>query len=203
MAQRAGKGSLWLLAIPGFVVVLLIVILLVLVRYGTFLDQLVRVLALAAYLTAFASIIMTNYVREMFQYFGKPFMTIHHIASITAIVLMIAHPIVVVFRDAWPGVLLPQTGSLRVFFMYAGAPALYLFVIGVVAVLLRRLALRSWRYIHWLTYIAFILATVHAMLLGSHFVFLPIKIIAGLMVAASVLVFVLRRLKRKRRPRAA
>lgn len=203
MAQRAGKGSLRLLAIPGLIMVVLIVILLVLVPYGTFADQLVRTLALAAYLTAFASIIMTNYVREMYQYFGKPFMTIHHIASITALVLMIAHPLVVVFRDAWPGVLLPQTGSLRVFFMYAGAPALYLFVIGVVAVLLRRLALRSWRYVHWLTYIAFVLATVHAILLGSNFVFLPVKIVAGLMAAASVLVFVLRRAKKKRRPRAA
>jgi predicted ferric reductase len=203
MAQRAGKGSLWLLAVPGFVMVVLIVVLLVLVPYGTFVDQLIRVLALAAYLTAFASIIMTNYVREMFQYFGKPFMTIHHIASISALVLMIAHPVVVVFRDAWPGALLPQTGSVQLFFIYAGAPALYLFVIGVVAVLLRRLALRSWRYIHWLTYIAFILATVHAILLGANFVFLPVKIIAGLMAAASVLVFVLRRAKKRRRPRAA
>jgi predicted ferric reductase len=202
MGKRAGQGSLRLLAIPGIVMVLLIVILLILVPNGTFADQLIRVLALAAYLTAFASIIMTNYVREMYQYFGKPFMTVHHIASISALVLMLSHPIVVVIRDAWPGVLLPQTGSLRVFFMYAGAPALYLFVIGVIAVFLRRLALRSWRYIHWLTYIAFILATVHAILLGSHFVFLPVKIIAGLMAAASVLVFVLRRLK-KRRARAA
>ena len=58
---------------------------------------------------------------------------------------------------------------------------------------------KSWRIIHWLTYIAFIFATVHGILLGSNFQFLPVRIIAALMAVVAFSIFIIKRITNPKR----
>jgi len=62
-----------------------------------------------------------------------------------------------------------------------------------------RSALRKqWKTIHWLNYLAFILGTIHAWLIGTSFQYPAIKVIAVLMTVALVAVFVKKRWAQRR-----
>ena len=69
--------------------------------------------------------------------------------------------------------------------------------IASLAALFRTSSLRKqWRYVHWLNYLAFLLATTHAILLGSEFRSTAMKVIPILLALALVAAFVLKRLQR-------
>jgi DMSO/TMAO reductase YedYZ heme-binding membrane subunit len=89
--------------------------------------------------------------------------------------------------------------SLGTFFTWGGPPALYLIGLASLAALWRTGALRKqWRYVHWLNYLAFFLASAHAILLGSEFRSPAMKVIPILLSLALVVAFVLKRTQRSR-----
>ena len=130
------------------------------------------------------------------------FIKIHHIVSISALVLITIHPLAVVWTWSSVDVLLPQFGSLEVFLTWGGPPAFYLVALGTIGVALRKRFTRSWRSIHKLNYIAFLLGTVHALLLGTDGQGLVVRLVAIAMALIVVYVYIKKRGARVRPTRA-
>ncbi len=133
---------------------------------GSALNWLIRGVALLGYLAIYLSILSSAYARQLVRLFGRPFIQVHHILSIAGLALIALHPLGVALDWSSPGILFPRLDSLRVFLQWGGPPALYLIVVASLAAALRRPIGKGWRAIHILSYLAFLLATVHATLLG-------------------------------------
>jgi sulfoxide reductase heme-binding subunit YedZ len=91
---------------------------------------------------------------------------------------------------------------LRGFLTWGGPPAWDLLVIASAAALLRASLKKSWRTIHYLTYLAFLIGTTHALLIGTDTQLWPVRIVAILMALAVVYAFVRKRLRPARRGRS-
>lgn len=181
--------------IPTAVGLLVLLILYTLYRTpGPLSWSLVRAAALFGYGTLFLVIVSTEYLREMRRLFGKPFLTVHHILAVTALALVIIHPIAVALASRDVTVFVPQFTSLRTFFTLGGRIALYLIFIAVFAALLRACIKSFWRLIHWLNYVAFALAFVHSWLLGTNISTSALRFIWPVMAGLVLLIWVHKRL---------
>ena len=156
----------------------------------------VRTYALLGYLCVFVAAVSALYMRELYRFFGRPFPKVHHTVTVTGLVLLALHGLIVAINFG-PNVLVPKFGSLRLFFTWGGPIALYLIGIASLVALFRSSSLRKqWRYLHWLNYLAFFLATTHAILLGSEFRSAAMKAIPIVLALALVAAFVLKRRQR-------
>jgi DMSO/TMAO reductase YedYZ heme-binding membrane subunit len=192
---KKGKRNSWYFVLLALVSVAVVVVLF-LVQPPRGVDTLVRAAALLGYLAVFFATLSSAYLRELVKFFGRPFTKIHHIVSIAGLVLITIHPLAAAWSWSSANVLLPQFDSLRTFLTWGGPPALYLLAIATIGVLLRRRLKRRWRSIHSLNYIAFLLATVHALLLGTDGQLLGVRIVATAMALVVICVYI-----RKHRPR--
>jgi hypothetical protein len=100
-------------------------------------------------------------------------------------------------------VLVPNLSSWQNFLTWGGSVAVYLIGVAALAALLRTRYKQKWRFVHMLNYIAFLLATVHATRLGSHFTgsdagAVVLRVIAILMALVVVGTFVQKQLQRRR-----
>lgn len=155
------------------------------------LDFAVRVPALVGYLAVFTASLSSAYLREMLRLFGRPFLAVHHYVAVTGLALLTVHPISVAVRMSSLDVFVPVVSSVRGFLQWGGRPAWYLLAIASAAALWRRPVGDAWRPLHMLTYIAFWLATAHAIMMGPN---VQGPIMRGLAVAmALVMVGVLAR----------
>jgi len=203
VSSRLDPRRIWYLA-PLFVAILAVTLAAhTLTPYSSWLDLMVRGSILFAYQTIFLVIVSTNYMLEIVRFFGRPFVTLHHIATRTSLVLILVHPVGVAISRGTARVLVPETSSWYQFFLNASRPALYLFAIAATAATLRGALGRGWRPLHWLTYLAFLLATVHAMLLSITFRFAGVRIAAVVMALTVVAMFALKRRPRRRRAPSA
>ena len=111
-----------------------------------------------------------------------------------------AHPAAVAVRAESIKSFVPVTTSWTEFFTHGGRIAFYLFAVaGVSAFFIRRLK-KYWRYIHWLTYVAFTFAVIHATLLGANFQPTWMRVIGVLMIGTVFVAYILkRRMRRKMR----
>jgi len=91
--------------------------------------------------------------------------------------------------------------SARAFFSQGGRPALWLILIAAAVALLRKKIGTQWKMIHRLNYLAFLLGTIHAQMLGRNFQHLAVRIVSAAMAAGVVAVFVLKRRTQARRKR--
>jgi hypothetical protein len=167
---------------------------------------LVRGAALLGYWSVFLSILSSAYLRELVRFFGRSFVKVHHVASVTGLVLIATHPLAVAINTSNVAVFLPRFDSLYIFLSLGGRLAWYLIGIASLAALLRTNLRRSWRVVHWLNYIAFFLASVHASLIGTTFRgqgvrAIILKVIVGILSLIAVYVFVRRQVARRRRRR--
>jgi DMSO/TMAO reductase YedYZ heme-binding membrane subunit len=96
-------------------------------------------------------------------------------------------------------VFLPTFRSLQSFLQFGGAPALWLISVASLAALFRATLRKQWRQIHWLNYLAFLLGTIHAQLLGTNFQHLIVRIVSIAMAGALIGVFVVKRVRKRRR----
>jgi predicted ferric reductase len=117
---------------------------------------------------------------------------------VTGLALVTLHPLGVAARSADPGVFLPKFSSLYLFFSLGGRPAWYLIGVAVLAAVFRKRIKDRWRVVHYLNYIAFFLATVHAIMIGTDFVSPVMKAVSVVMALAVVGVFVQKRVQRSR-----
>ncbi len=157
-----------------------------------------RAAALFGYSAVFLTILSNEYMREMKKLFGQPFLRVHHILAVVGLALIGAHPIAVALVTRDPTAFIPRFDSLDVFLTLGGRPALYLFLTAALAAALRRRAQNVWRFIHWLNYVAFGLAFVHAWLLGANASHGLLALIWPAMFAIVLLVFVHKRLQQQR-----
>jgi len=187
----------WLLAGGGAVATGLVV-LLVSGQAGAPLNRAVRTAALLGYVCIFLGILSSAFLRQLIRFFGRPFVKLHHMITVTGLVLITLHPLGVAMQGLGLQVLVPRTDSWQSFFLYGGIPAWYLIAVASLAAALRAFVGKQWRVIHFLNYIAFLLAMVHAFLIGTEFQYLWLRILSAIMVAVTIVVFVRNRtLKRK------
>jgi DMSO/TMAO reductase YedYZ heme-binding membrane subunit len=166
---------------------------------GTPLDWGIRAAALLGYLAIFLAVVSSAYMRELFRLLGRPFIKVHHILSLSGLALVTLHPLGVALRSSQLAVFLPDVSSLRGFLELGGRPAWYLIAAAALAAALRTRIKRSWRTVHYLNYLAFFLATVHAVLIGTDFIqSLVTRVFAvGLALVVEV-IFLRKRIQRRR-----
>ena len=191
------RGSLYLI-LAGAASLALVAILIALQPFGGPLNWVIRAAALLGYLAIFLSVISSAYMRELFLWLGRPFIKVHHIVSLTGLALVTLHPLGVAVRSSSLRVFLPDFSSLYGFFSLGGRPAWYLIGAAVLAAALRTRIKQSWRVVHYLNYVAFFLATAHAIMIGTDFVSSVMKGVAVLMALAIVGVFVQKRVQRSK-----
>lgn len=165
----------------------------------------IRIGALLGYVMVFLASLSSNYMRELTRLFGRRFVKVHHLASVTALAALAIHAISVAWRASSALTFVPLFGSLRLFLSQGGRPALWLIAVASLAALLRVAIGKNWKPVHWLNYLAFLLATIHAQLIGTNFRHLGVRLVSMAMAVAVVVLFVIKRVevyRRKRRRRA-
>jgi DMSO/TMAO reductase YedYZ heme-binding membrane subunit len=130
--------------------------------------NLARAAGLLGYIALFLAILSHEYMKDMRQLYGRPYLVIHHWLARVGLLLALLHPILMAWLSKDPSAFIPQFGSVRLFLMLGGRPALYLILIAVAAGFLRASIKSFWKYLHWLNYVAFFLIFVHAWLLGTN-----------------------------------
>jgi predicted ferric reductase len=153
-------------------------------------QRVIRAAALLGYAFIFMAIVSANYMQSLVRRFGRPFVTLHHWVSITGLVLITAHPVLLAITGGGLAVFVPDVSSWRGFWTYAGRPAWFLLLLAAAAAGLRLRFKNGWRVIHYLTYVAFVFGAVHATMLGTSFVVSPVaRIVAYILAALAVAVF--------------
>jgi sulfoxide reductase heme-binding subunit YedZ len=167
--------------------------------YGMPLNWFTRGAALLGYLAIFLSIISSSTMRQLVRFFGRPFVRVHHILSVTGLILITLHPLGVAWSSASLRVFLPRFGSWLAFLQWGGPPAWYLIHIGSLAAVRRQSIGRNWRTIHLLNYAAFLLGTIHAILIGTDFQSTVAKAIAVALAIVIVALFIQKRFRGRKR----
>lgn len=199
MATRRRTRSLWYLA-PLAVVGLVLVLILFNMQppvpweYGA-----VRAFGLLGYLGIAFGVASSQYMVELARFFGRPFVRLHHFITYTSLALIALHPIFFAAAFEGPSAFVPDLSSWDAFWRNAGRPALYLLAVGALAAILRGTLGRNWRIVHWLMYLAFLMGTVHALLVGTDTRYLAMRILVVALAVFVAGVFVAKRLPRRRR----
>jgi len=198
------KRNTWILVLVVPVVFGLSLLVQRVAPVGAWQSWLVRSLALTGYLLVFLAALTASSLPAMAKTFGRPFIAVHHVATVAGLAAMVAHPLsyAAAFGSLEP--LVPRAESVYDFFLWAGRPALVLFIVAVAAGALRLAFRKSWRFFHLVVYLAFILVTVHANLIGTSFTASPVvRVASWIMAAAATAVFVHKRVVRRRAARPA
>lgn len=200
MAERKPKHT-EILILTGIVAVLLTAGIVLLNEFNSPLNGLIRFGAVLGYLGIFLACLSSLYVRELTQYFGRKFITLHHLVARTSLVALTVHAVGVAWRMGTPAAFLPDVSSPRAFLALGGRPAFWLFAITALTAMLRASVGKAWRPIHWLNYVAFWLGTVHALMIGPNFRH-PVTRIAAIGMALTLLgAFVWKRTQKRRAQR--
>jgi sulfoxide reductase heme-binding subunit YedZ len=189
-----GKSSkTWYLILVGVVALILVSGLISLRPHGTPLNWLIRGAALMGYLAIFLSVLSSAYMRQLIRLFGRPFIKVHHILSVTGLVLVTLHPLGVAINAGGLSVFLPRFDSWVVFLELGGRPAWYLIAAASLAAALRKTIGRNWRTVHFLNYLAFLLVTVHGIMIGTDFQYTIVKAVSVALALVTVAIFIQKR----------
>lgn len=156
----------------------------------------IRGLALTGYQLVFWAILSSAYVPQLVRFFGRPFIKTHHLVSVTGLLCITLHPILVAVDSRSASVFLPRFDSVQVFLQLGGRPAWYLIAVAVTAAFVRQRIGGGWRAVHALNYVAFALATAHANLLGGNFQSPVLRVGSWVLLAVVVAAFARRRARR-------
>jgi sulfoxide reductase heme-binding subunit YedZ len=159
----------------------------------------IRIAALVGYFCIFGAIVTSAYLKLVVRWFGRPFIKIHHILSITGLSLVTIHPLAVAWQALSLRVFIPAVDSWDRFFALGGRPAWYLLGVGALAAVLRGAIGKDWRLLHTLNDLAFWLATVHGILIGTNVQNWPMRVVFGAMALIVLGVFVQKRASVRRR----
>jgi DMSO/TMAO reductase YedYZ heme-binding membrane subunit len=193
------KREGWLVLI---FVVLLFIVVTVLTPFTAYTDPLdlaVRLCALYGFVALAIATIMTPFLKELTQAFGRSFLRIHHLLAILGIVFVTLHPVFFAISRMNILVFLPRFDSWIIFWNLAGRPALYLLYIATAAALLRRTMPKYWRSFHALMYVVLFFAIVHGNLIGTDFNNLVLLLIFNTLFILAIGAFVLKRYRNYKR----
>jgi hypothetical protein len=187
------SGKTWYLILIGIVALILVSGLISLRPYGTPLNWLIRGAALMGYLAIFLSVLSSAYMRQIYRIFGRPFVKVHHVLSVTGLVLVTLHPLGAAIDAGSLKVFLPKFDSWGIFLQLGGRPAWYLIAAASPAAVLRKTIGRTWRTIHFLNYLAFLLVTVHAIMIGTDLQHTIVKAVSVALALVVVVIFIQKR----------
>ena len=137
-------------------------------------------------------------MRRLVRFFGRPFVQVHHILSVTGLILVTLHPLGVAWSSASVRVFLPRFGSWLAFLQWGGPPAWYLLNAAALTAVLRKTIGPNWRAVHFLNYLAFWLGSVHAILIGTDFQRASVKTVPIAMAILVVATLIRKRFQRRR-----
>ncbi|MDQ1276462.1 MAG: hypothetical protein QG610_2040, partial [Euryarchaeota archaeon] len=131
---------------------------------------------------------------------GLPFLRAHHNLARIGILLIQIHPLSLALQAQDFSIFLPVFYPVEIFLALGGRTALYLFLLAA-GVALYRKKYRDWKKVHYLNYLAFLLVSAHALLIGSDFKLDIMRILALLMAATVTGIFIHKRAGGKTKPR--
>jgi len=198
MAASKKSKNTWVLILCGVFALLLTVGIVMLDSLSTPLDGVIRAGALLGYLGVFLAALSSNCMRELTRYFGRSFITVHHIVSVTALAALTVHAVSVAWQMGSVSAFLPNFSSVRLFFALGGRPAFWLLAITSLTALFRTAIGKNWKVIHWLNYLVFTLGTIHAQMIGTSFSHIGLRVVAWVMLAVLLGVFVWKRTRKQR-----
>jgi len=202
MVKKAkATGRIWVLVAGAAVVLALVLVLQASQGGGAAERWVIRTAALMGYFCVFGAILSSAYMKQLVRYFGRSFVKVHHMVAISGLVLIVLHPLVVVWRLLSPRFLIPSTQSWYVFFAYGGSVAWYLIGAAVLIAVLRKRIGKHWKLLHMLNYIAFWMVTVHGWLIGTNVQGVVMRVIFALLALVVLWVLVRRRLADRKRAR--
>ena len=125
--------------------------------------------AMLGYMYVFLACLSSAFLQDMNRYFGRPYLRVHHLLATMGLTLLSIHGLTVAWDSRSAAVFLPRLDSVEGFLLWGGPPAYILIWIAVIAAAMRMSIGARWRLLHWLNYIAFMLGTVHALMIGTDF----------------------------------
>lgn len=195
--SKSTRGTLIMVAL-GAIVVLLAVVTIALRPEGEPVHWVVRGAGMLGYVSIFLAILSSAFMKELYRLLGRPFLWGHHVLSVSGLILIALHPTALAIESASAAVFVPRFDSWRIFWQLGGRPALYLFAIASLGALLRKSWRKNWRTIHMLNYVAFVLGTVHAVMIGTDFGQPFLRLLPITMALVMVVAFVRKRLGQRR-----
>jgi predicted ferric reductase len=163
-----------------------------------FVHLLVMFFGLYGYLLLSVATMITPFLKEIKQAFGKPFLKVHHAFSIIGLVFITLHPVFNAVDSLSLSVFVPRFDSWETFWTFAGRPAFIILYVAFLAAVLRAKAPTFWQPFHALMYVVLLFGIVHANLIGDDFENLGIMIIFNALFLMSIASFALRRYKNYR-----
>ncbi len=170
-------------------------ILLILTPFPDLFNFLIRFAALFGFTSMFLATATTPFMVELYKIFGKSFIKIHHLFSISGLVLITVHPVAFAISVLDITVFIPVLFPWDQFWTLAGRPALIIIYIAVLAAILRKKFPDHWRLFHFLNYIALFFGYVHGILIGTDFQNPGIFILFTAMIIVSFVTFGVKRYK--------
>ena len=128
----------------------------------------VRFFGLYGYLFLSVTVLVTPFLREVTQAFGKPFLKVHHSFAVLGLVFITLHPVFNAIEISL-SVFVPNFASWAAFWALAGRPAFILIYVAVFAASLRAKVPKYWRIFHALMYVVLLFGLVHANIIGNDF----------------------------------
>jgi predicted ferric reductase len=154
-----------------------------------------RMFGLYGFLFLGVATLITPFLKEVTEVFGKPFLRVHHAFSTLGIVLITLHPVFNAIDRLSLSVFWPNFASWESFWRLAGRPAFIILYLAVAAALLRGKAPRYWRPFHVLMYVVLLFGIVHAHLIGDDFENIGVMLIFDTLFIASMASFAYKRYK--------
>jgi predicted ferric reductase len=185
------KGAFVLLGIIALAVIIALLVLPEAVEEEP-VHVLVRLFGLYGFLFLSVATLMTPFLKEVAQTFGKPFLKVHHAFSILGIVFITLHPIFNAIERLSLSVFVPRFDSWERFWMFAGRPAFIILYIALAAAILRTKAPKYWRSFHALMYVVLLFGIVHANLIGDDFENVGIMVVFNVLFLMSIASFALK-----------
>ncbi|MHB0875382.1 MAG: ferric reductase-like transmembrane domain-containing protein [Anaerolineae bacterium] len=202
MENRRRSGSIWYLVLIGLVALLLAALPLIVLPAPSTRRFVLRAAPLLGYQALFLAIVLAAYPERVRGLFGSSFLGLHHALSKLGLILVSVHAVVVALDFATATVFIPRLDSLRGFVQWGGSPSWLLLFIGTATAYFPKVFRRTWRPLHYVTYIAFYLATTHGLLLGIDFQRPVAKVVILSMAAIVTFVFLHRQWRAATRRRS-
>ncbi|AKB65979.1 MAG: ferric reductase-like transmembrane domain-containing protein [Methanosarcina mazei] len=175
------------------VIMILFITYLILQKPGEPLRMIARFAATFGYLAIFLSILSSEYMAKMRKISGMPFLRAHHNLARIGVLLILIHPLSLALQAQDFTIFLPVLYPVETFLALGGRTALYLFLLAAGIALYRR-KYRNWKKVHYLNYLAFLLVSAHALMIGSDFKQDIMRIIAIIMAVTVTGIFIHKRI---------
>ncbi len=119
-----------------------------------------RFVGALAYLAMFLAIVSSGYMAKMRKISGISFVKTHHNLARIGILLIFIHPITFVLEGQGIQIFSPISPT-NLFIELAGRPVFYLFIL-VAGIAIYGKIYKNWRKVHYPSYLAFLLVSIHA-----------------------------------------